>query len=209
MIKSFLVAIVSFLTSLSLNRIDVHQPRTNFKLNYGQATTISQSFISHYNSLDIVSICVRNPRRILEPLQFNLYEATTSSQPVRTLLFSSGNINNQDCTRFQFQPISNSRNKFYVAEIKRLKPNPKKPTSLYVETYDDDDYQEGTAYRDQQLVRKDLHFKTFYRQPLFQALTQAAHNFFNRITQDPVFFIFYLFLLGFIVKQLINSKNHD
>lgn len=209
MIKSFFLTFISLLTSFSLNRLDVHQPRTAFKPSYNRSVSISQSFKSHHNQLNIVSICIRNPHRILEPLQFNLYEATPSSQPVRSFNFSSGNIDNQDCTRFQFEPISHSQNKFYFAEIKRLKPNSKKPSSLYVEAYVDNDYLEGTAYRDNQPLNKDLHFKTFYRQPFFQALIQAVHNFSYRIIQDPIFFIFYFFLLGFIVKQFINSKNHD
>lgn len=208
MIKAFLAAFLSLFT-LGMNRLDVHQPRTSSKIVYDQSSSISQSFISHANNLNIVSICIRNRHRVLEPLQFNLYEATTSSPPVRTLKFSSGNIDNQDCTRFQFELISNSKGKQYLASIVRLNASQKKRSPIYIEAYHDEDYLEGTAFKDDVPLNQDLHFKTFYRQPLNQAIKGAAINFIQRIFADPLFFLFYSLLLTLIIRHFHKINKND
>ncbi|KKU45876.1 MAG: hypothetical protein UX62_C0026G0006 [Microgenomates group bacterium GW2011_GWA2_46_7] len=156
-----------------MHRLDVHQPLTTSLLHFGQGSRISQTFYSHRDNLDIVSICLRNPDRYQIPLQFVLSEG---KQVVRSLDFNSANIDFQDCTKFQFPKVEDSANKTYQVEIispKSTDPLSISPLILDVEAHTGTDYLGGVASLNDKDTGLDLHFKTFYHQSIQDTLVES------------------------------------
>ena len=191
---------------LFFNRLDAHQPLTSSRLSYAKVDSIGQTFKSDYDNLNIVSICIRNQSRVLTPFEFSLYEATSSSKPIRTLSFSGGNIDNQDCTRFQFDPVDDSKGKVYLATIS-AKPvgEGREYYSVYIEAHQGGDYREGQAYLGTTPTDQDLHFKTFYRQDLQTVMSESSSQLGGRLISDPLFMIPYLIIIIYVIRRLIKK----
>lgn len=200
-----LIVLIGFILG-GCNRLDNHQPLSSARLSFVKANEISQTFLSHHSSLNMVHICLRNPGRSLIPLVFELKDKTGAL--VRRLDITGGNIDNDDCTRFQFEPITDSQNQSYTASIKNnLDPriDPADETLLRlnvgIEAHGGGDYLAGEASVDGVETPYDLHFKTFYQQDLKDVIIESIHNFLTRLTKDPLFFlIFVIFLIGIIWK---------
>lgn len=208
--KLFLVALAALALG-GCNRIDSHQPLTSHKFYFYRLFDLTQTFLSHRPNLNIVSICLRNPDRTLIPLQFMLKgeEGTT----VRTLDFTGGNIDNADCTKFQFEPVKDSEGKKYSAHIVvKLDPTLEPRTAqgyrsgLYAEAHGGGDYLDGAALVDGVGTEYDLHFKTHYRQDMGEIVLESLTQLLTRLTADPLFMLTYLVLLGWIVVKLCRSK---
>lgn len=174
-----------------MHRLDVHQPLTTTLLHFGQGSRISQTFYSHRDNLDIVSICLRNPDRYQIPLQFVLSE---NNQVVRNLDFNSANIDFQDCTKFQFPKVEDSANKTYQVEI--ISPQSTDPLQI------------RPLILDVEAHNGDLHFKTFYYQSIQDTLVESLTQIPPRILADWGFFVFWTVIVGLIVARLLkrNSK---
>ena len=205
--KKILVLILSSFLISGCNRLESHQPLGETKLFYKGVDSISESFQAANNNLNIVSICIRNPDRLLTPFTFTLHEATLSATPIRTVSFTGGNIDNQDCTRFQFEPVTDSKGKSYVASLTPTQPNLVFPRgNIYVEAHAGNDYLQGESYLDFSPSPHDLHFKTNYYQPLKAVLRESLTQFIARVWQDPIFFLFYLVLLTTTTYLLLRRK---
>ena len=169
-----------------MNRLDQHQPLTSVITRFYEGDTIAQTFVSNRDNLNTVSICIRNPDRALTPMTFKLSEGDTT---VRTIEFSGGNIDNEDCTKFKFEKITDSQNKTYVATISSPSVDKKvrSPATFSVEMH------EGV-----------MHFKTFYYQEVSQVIIESTTQFFTRLGQDPFFILvwgaFVVYLLSRIFK---------
>lgn len=199
--KKFVLLVISTLFLSGCNRLDNHQPLSSASLSFAKANIITQTFLSHRDNLNAVSICLKNPSRSPIPLHFALADDTNSI--LRELNFTGGNIDNLDCTRFQFEPIPNSANRRYLASISlNLDPtlDPKEEVllryGLLIQAHGGGDYLDGTASVDGIETPYDLHFKTFYFQPLKEVVAESSRQFGHRLTQDPLFFLVFLSLLG-------------
>lgn len=186
------------------NRLDNHQPLSSARLSFVKSNEISQTFVSHYGSLNMVHICLRNPGRSEIPLVFELKDK--AGVVVRSLNLTGGNIDNDDCTRFQFAPIIDSQNQSYSALIKTNidpKIDPADETLLRlnvgIEAHGSGDYKEGEASVDGVETPYDLHFKTFYQQDLKDVVNESIHNLLTRLTKDPFFFLVFTLLIISIV----------
>lgn len=191
------------------NLVDVHQPLGDSRLPLSSAAPLAQSFLASAPDLNIVSLCLRNPSRSLAKLEFTLHEATTSAQPLRTISFTGGNIDNQDCTRFQFPPVPDSLHQTYLAQVRYLPEalDPKLPPQpIYLEAHDGEDYQAGVAYLAGTPTAYDLHFRTNYYQPLSQTITSSVLHFLQRLPQDPAFLFVYTLLVGLTLYLLWRRR---
>ncbi len=169
-----------------MHRLDAHQPLTSSRLALTPGNSISQVFYSHRDSLDTVSICLRNPDRVLLPLTFSLVDSHGTT--LRTLPFSSGNIDNQDCTKFQFDPILSSAKASFTATISVAPVDPKAfpiPPNIYAESH------EGT-----------LHFKTFYYQSGSDVAKESFNQLFPRFGQDWGFTFIWTICVGYLLYRL-------
>lgn len=190
-----------------MHRLDVHQPRTSTQIPLVPGDVVTQTFFSRYPNLDIVSLCLRNPDRILQPLTFTLRSA--DGTVLRTLPISSGNIDNQDCTKFQFAPLTDSANQTFQATVlvatgsSVITPN-LRPVS--VEAYTGTDYLQGTASHNLQDTGLDLHFKTFYSQSMAAVIQESLAQIPPRFMADPVFTLFYFGLLGWLLMKIIRRR---
>lgn len=164
-----------------MNRLDQHQPLTSTVTRFYEGDTISQVFYSNRNDLNTVSICIRNPDRSLTPMTFTL---SVEDRVVRTLEFSGGNIDNEDCTKFKFDKISDSQNKTYVATISSPAVDKKvrSPAAFSVEMH------EGV-----------MHYKTYYYQPLQTVVTESIAQIPPRLVSDPIFSIFWGSVIVFLL----------
>lgn len=194
-----------------MNRLDNHQPLSTHNIYFAKIDSISQTFISHRANLNIVSICLRNPNRLLIPLRFELYD--DDGGVVRSLDFTGGNIDNFDCTKFQFDPISSSKDKKYTAQIHSvidplLDPQEKAAvqSGIYVESHGGGDYIGGNAYINGADSGYDLHFKTFYRQDIQTVFKESYMSFSYRVMQDRAFIIAFLIILSFIFFKHHRAK---
>lgn len=194
-----------------MNRVDNHQPLSSHFIYFAKADAIGQTFVSHRPNLNIVSICLRNPSRLLTPFKFELLDS--SNQIIRTISFTGGNIDNFDCTKFQFDPVSDSSGKSYLAQISTdlaAGLDPKEIESaksgLYVESHPGGDYIGGNAYVDSVETLYDLHFKTLYRQEISSVFKESYQSFFGRLTKDPIFFFGFIFLLGLVIWKYRKVK---
>lgn len=178
-----------------MNRLDNHQPLTSSKLIIHPSDVIAQTFDSHHDLLNIVSICLRNNGNLDQPLTFNLYENTTNK--IRTIKFSSSNISASDCTRFQFEPIKDSQNKQYRAEIiyNPAVGIPSPYNTLSIETHSGDEFMSGTASVNSQPLPLDFHFKTYYFQTIHDAIQSTLTSYPSRIRGDISFMVFWLMLI--------------
>lgn len=184
--KKMLFVMLSALFLGGCNRIDIHQPQTSTVTKLMEGDSVSQSFVAGRDNLNIVSICLRNFERALIPLNFSLLE---NNLQIRSIDFSSGNIDNEDCTRFQFSPVLGSAHHSYVAKISSTEPGKDKliPAVFTVEKY------EG-----------DLHYKTFYSQPLKEVVIESLSQLPPRARSDWPFLG--LWLLGLIYLLICLKK---
>lgn len=203
-----IVAVLTGITLMGINRQDLHQPLSDTRLYLDTYSSISQTFTSSHENLNIVSICIRNPNREMTPLEFAIFESTSSAVPVRSLSFTGGNIDNQDCTRFQFEPVSDSAGKNYVAMIRATQPREVYPRAgIYVESYAGSDTIDGTAYQDTKEVKADLHFKTAYRERLRGTISGSISQFMRRVGQDLLFFIPYGAACIYLIIRMRRLKK--
>jgi hypothetical protein len=186
--KLLFIIIASFFLS-GCNRLDQHQPLTSQVVKFSEGESISEQIKSTRNNLNTVSMCIRNPQRELIPLTFTLTEGTIV---LRTLTFSSGNIETVDCTKFKFDPIVDSRGKIYTATIISIPPSKDKliPTVLTVEKH------EGIT-----------HYKTFYYQSTSDVIKESVTQFSNRLSQDLPFMIVWIGILAYVVVKIVRSKR--
>lgn len=209
--KKILLIVISAIFLSGCNRLDNHQPLQSSKLTFTKSDRIGQTFVSHRDNLNMVYMCVRNTGRSLIPLRFEL--KSDGGQVLRTLDFTGGNIDNDDCTRFQFEPLADSKNKVYEADIvTNLDPTlePAEVTLLrngvYIESHGGGDYKDGVAVVDGVPTQLDLHFKTLYSQPLNDVIKEAWQGLLARLTMDPTFLLIYLALLIFLMLKLKRAK---
>ena len=200
--KNILIILFSSILLSGCNRLDNHQPLTTSTISLETINTkVSQTFKSSYNNLNIVYMCLRNPKSLTVPLEFRLYESTSSGRIVRTLPFNTSNINNTDCTRLQFNPITDSKNKQYLAEVEVMDTTGIRK-ELYIETSSDKEYENGTAYVNDKKANIDLHFKTLYKQGNKEVIQESISQFLKRILKDPVFIILYIAILFYTIRKL-------
>ena len=198
--KLFII-IASALLLSGCNRLDVHQPLTSTFIKFDSAREITQSFVSNRENLNIISVCLRSPTRNLAPFRFELWQQDPATL-VREISFSGGNIDNSDCTKFQFQPIPDSHNKLYLFKIistNNSEDNLARAT-MYVEAYDDANYLGGSESLDSSPLQLDLHFKTHFYQSFKVVLGESWSQFVARLSLDPLFLIPYA---GLIVMMTI------
>lgn len=172
-----------------MNRLDQHQPLTSTVTIFYEGDSIAQIFPSNRNDLNTVSICIRNPARALTPMTFTL---TEGDKVIRTIEFSGGNIDNEDCTKFKFDKIPDSQNKTYVATIS-LRPGDKNigiPPVFNVEMH------EGV-----------MHYKTFYYQSVKDTVAESLAQLPPRILSDWTFFIIWGSLIGLILSRLLKRNG--
>ncbi len=167
-----------------MNRQDQHQPLTSTITRFYEGETISQIFYSNRNDLNTVSICIRNPDRALTPMTFKLMEGDTV---VRNLEFSGGNIDNEDCTKFKFDKIADSKHKTYAATISSPPVDKKlrSPAAFSIEMH------EGV-----------MHYKTFYYQSVGEVVKESTTQLFTRFGQDPLFLIFWATAIIYLITRL-------
>lgn len=189
-----------------MNRQDVHQPQTDTLYLLDTAATVGQTFFSSRPELNIVSVCLRNPARQLTPITFKLYDNSSRTEPLRTIEFNGGNVSEDDCTRLQFVPLTDSANKEYYLELSSPGfANPINPkNSMYIEVASDYNYPGGTAYVDGVPLAADLHFKTYYRQDLAEVAQESVTQFGSRLPQDLGFMLPYLLILGLVLARLFK-----
>jgi len=209
--KRFILVIISALLLSGCNRLDNHQPLSSHILSFAKANSISQTFVAHRNNLNMVNICLRNSSRSPISLRFTL--ADQSGAIIRKLDFTGGNIDNFDCTRFQFEKIKDSADRLYTATITtnidpalEAKDEALLRYGLLIEAHGGGDYLGGTALVDGVEVPYDLHFKTLYYQPLSEVIKESWQGFFLRLTQDPIFFIIFLLLICWVVYRFKKAK---
>ena len=209
--KKLALLLISALLLSGCNRLDNHQPLSSHPLSFAKVNVIKQTFVAHRNDLNMVYICLKNPARTLVPLRFTLTDDL--GLVIRQLDFTGGNIDNFDCTRFQFDPIKDSVLRTYSAAVSVVldptltsKEQESLRSGLYAEAHGGGDYLGGTAYLDGLEVPYDLHFKTLYYQPLKEVFAESAWQFLYRLTQDPLFFLVFLTFIGGVIYQLTKAK---
>lgn len=191
-----------------MHRLDAHQPRTSSTLTLLPGDTITQTFLSNYNNLDIVSICLRNQDRLLQPLTFTL--SNQQGEILRTIPISTGNIDNQDCTKFQFDPITNSADNTFSATITVATGSSVAAPGtqpITVEAYTGTDYPQGIALKNMVDTNLDLHFKTFYSQAYSSVIAESLAQILPRFGRDWVFSIFWTLAVGYLIFRLIKRPR--
>lgn len=183
--KLLLVATLALVLG-GCNRLDQHQPLTTEIERVDLGSSLEETFLSRRSNLNIVSICIRNPDRLLVPIKFELWEKGIA-QPVRTLDFSSGNIDATDCTRLQFEPLPTSENQTYTAKLQigLLSLPPRTPQFLTIEKH-----------------AGHLHYKTFYKQDLSSIIHESLFALPGRLKADWIFLAFWGATCGFIMWRL-------
>lgn len=203
--KKILLVLISAFLLAGCNRLDNHQPMTSQKLLFKTTDIIGQTFISHRSNLNIVSICLRDPLGTPTPLKFTLLDS--SNKVIRSLNFNGANIENIDCTKFQFEPVAESKDQTYLVNISTEIDSSLTPLEvaslkqgLYIEAYDGEDYKGGEAYVGGIVSPHDLHFKTFYRQDLKSVFKESLSSFLTRLLDDPLFIIFFIILVVLVIR---------
>ncbi len=191
MVKRLLLILSLAFFLSGCNRLDQHQPLTTEVSRVKPGDTIEETFLARRDYLNIVSICIRNPDRILLPVTFELWEKGQAA-PLRTIDFSSGNIDNVDCTRLQFEPIPNSAQTTYTARLKvgATTALTNAPQFLTIE--------------------KDaghLHYKTFYRQDIEEVIHESLTQLPPRLLADWGFLIVWVGLVGSLIWRLLGQKQ--
>jgi hypothetical protein len=187
--KKIILVIMSAFFLSGCNRMDQHQPLTSTVAKFSEGETITQSIYSSRPNLNTVSICLRNVKRELIPMTFTLSQGGSI---VRTMEFSSGNIDEEDCTKFKFAPIADSQDQTYLTTITSPTALADKlvPTVLQVELHD------GV-----------WHYKTFYYQSMSEVVRESVTQFADRLFSDPWFMLFWIGLIGFVTLKIIRSKS--
>lgn len=156
---------------------------------YGQTFT-SES--AHLYRLDLATVTFE--RQNTCTVIFHLRTDPQAAQDLETVRINCADIQNDRPTEVIFQPLADSENRSYYFFLESPDASAGNAVSLYVR--DGDAYLPGSAYQNQQPAGADLTF-TAYSQEDY-TIPDVVTAFIQRWTEDPLFSVVYLLLLGLV-----------
>ncbi len=177
---------------------------------YG-TNTIGQSFVSKADNLFNVKIFAKTgfyqngylPNK--KDIVFHLRSSPTSQEDIISLPLNAVNVPDDDYLSLQFPPIKDSSNKKYYFFLESKEATAAAAIKFVMS--DVDLYSDGTAYIAGVKQTGDFKFKTFYYGDFIQTTEGYFSDFYNRLTSDKMFFIFYASIIITLVLGIIWSKK--
>jgi len=173
------------------NRLDVSQPFQDTFVNLPGEGILEQTFVANHDFVNIVILSLKNPG-LANKGEFLFSLQTEEGQPLVERTFSGYNIEDPCSIRFQFDPLTSSKNKKLKILIRSL-------TSTEPSIGVGASRKDGLSYS--------VYYKTVDKK---SAVLELVSSLTKRFWADKVFFIFWLFLLSFfgvVVIRMLKKRE--
>lgn len=200
---TFLFLALIFLSGCTLDNITAQQVKaTGLWDELTGGTSFGQTFISVSNNLYRIDLSTAtyarvNTASVIFSLKYNPQDPTT----ILSFELLGSEIQNERPTSFIFPPIADSAGKSYYFSIES--PEATHGNAITVYANEQDQYSDGSAYRNNQVASGDLVFTAYSRENF--TFTGVFSNILSRARQDMPFFIFWGILILAVCVGLILS----
>lgn len=164
--------------------------------------TFGQSFVSSRDNLYKIELSTATFARVNSRLViFRLKNSPQASTDIRSTTLLGQEIQNERPTPIVFGPIPDSAGKSYYFYIES--PEATLGNAITVYSNDHNQYIEGSAYRNHQVVNGDLAFTAYSRETF--TFSGILRNLISQAAQDLSFFLCYGSLILVVCVSLILS----
>jgi hypothetical protein len=165
-------------------------------------TSFGQSFISVRNNLYRIDLSTATFSRVNSaPVIFSLKNNPQDTTTIFSIVLPGPDIQNQRPTTIVFPPISDSAGKSFYFSIESPEAAPGNAITVYANELDQ--YANGSAYRNNQVVSGDLAFTAYSREPF--TVLGVLGDIASRAAQDVPFFICFGMLILAVCVGLVLS----
>lgn len=189
---SLLGIVLPLLISLFVvkNRQDASQPLQDSFVGLSEKGNIEQAFTAKNDFINLVLLNLKNPN-FADKGDFLFSLKSSDGQLLAEMPFSGYNIADPSTVRFQFEPISSSKNKKFIFSVKSLSPN-------------------GTTISMASSRNKGFNYAVYYRtvNKKSAALDLVGHLIKGWLS-DPLFLVFWLLLLFLTIWAKIKFSKKE
>ena len=175
--------------------------------------TFGQSFVSSRDNLYRIDLSTATfARTNSAPVIFHLRSSPGVSTDIFSTTVPGPEIQNERPTSILFPPLRDSRGGSYYFYLESPEAMPGNAITVYANVHDQ--YPDGSAYRNGQVVTGDLAFTAYSRETF--AFSRVLDDFLSRVAQDLTFFLCYGILvlglcggLALLVLRCPTSKERS
>lgn len=189
---SFLGIVFPLLFSLFVvkNRQDASQPLQDSFVALPEKGIIEQTFTAKNNFINIIKLNLKNPN-FADKGDFLFSLKSSDGQLLVEMPFSGYNIGDPSTVRFQFEPISSSKNKKFIFSIKSVSSG-------------------GTTISMASSKKKGFNYAVYYRTVNKKSeAIDLIGRLFKGLLSDPLFLVFWLLLLFLTVWTKIKFSKKE
>lgn len=217
-----------------MRRLDNFQEKNDTVIIAGPGNITGQTFISNKNNLSGIRIFIFNPK-LGGKEEYKIKIISGKSQTIREEKVTESNLGWGQLFRYDFDPVSNSKNKTYKIEVEYagsaninkddliklnidLK-NGKIGESVNPETRNKlqknypgiaysytDEYKNGSAYLNNEKLNGDFVFQTYYSVKPAEFLSDTISGLRLKFAGDPYFILFYFLVIAGL-SALVTRRN--
>jgi len=164
--------------------------------------TFGQSFVCTRDNLYRIDLGTATYARVNSaPVIFRLQSSAETSTDIVSITLPGPDIQNERPTSFVFPPLPDSRGKTFYFYIESPEAVPGDAITVYANAHDQ--YPDGMAYRNGQVVAGDLAFTAYSRETF--TFSGLVHDFLSRAAQDALFFVCYGILILGACAAIVGS----
>ena len=164
--------------------------------------TFGQSFVCTRDNLYRIDLGTATYARVNSaPVVFRLQSSAEVSTDIVSITLPGPEIQNECPTSFVFPPLRDSRGKTFYFYVESPEAAPGDAITVYANAHDQ--YPDGAAYRNGQVVAGDLAFTAYSRETF--TFSGLVHDFLSRAAQDALFFAFYGILIFGACAAIVGS----
>ncbi|PIQ70511.1 hypothetical protein COS55_00205 [Candidatus Shapirobacteria bacterium CG03_land_8_20_14_0_80_40_19] len=189
---SFLGIVFPLLFSLFVvkNRQDASQPLQDSFVALSEKGIIEQTFIAQNDFINIIMLNFKNPN-FADKGDFLFSLKSSDGQLLVEMPFSGYNIGDPSTVRFQFEPISLSKNKKFIFSIKSVSSG-------------------GVTISMASSKKKGFNYAVYYRTVNKKSeAIDLIGRLFKGLLSDPLFLVFWLLLLFLTVWTKIKFSKKE
>lgn len=203
------VIIAMFLSKLFYHE-DVKQVRSDYPTDQiVNGVVIGQQFKSSSDNLSAIEIFVdTKDRKNRSNITIDIIDQE-GNKVVRSITQNAKNFKNNSYVKFDFEPISDSKNKSYLLEVKSSNEDINKAIALMAT--DKDSYKDGNLFVNNIEQQKDIRFKTYYSEPVVNRIINVIKNSYINgkviLSIIVLCFIYINSILYMLISKVLGSNT--
>jgi hypothetical protein len=200
------ILILVCLSGCTLDRISAQQIQATGlwdELVVGES--FGQTFVSSRDNLYRIDLSTATFDRVnTTPVIFYLKDSPEAATAIFSINIPGPQIQNERPTSIVFPPISNSEGRSFYLQIESQEASPGNAITVYAN--EQDQYPDGSAFRNGQIVSGDLAFSIYSLETF--TFSSILHGLFSHAAQDLPFFLCYgILILVVCVGLFLPIRN--